>query len=97
MSLSERDDDDHIVIDVGVVDAGGVNDDDGVDQEEEEEAVDDDDVNLVSTDDDDTFIAMHTNIVDDGRVANCMADDADDDYIGTVNAIGVLFLLNLYR
>ena len=96
MSLSERDDDDHIVIDVGVVDAGGVNDDHGVDQEEEE-AVDDDDVNLVSTDDDDTFIAMHTNIVDDGRVANCMADDADDDYIGTVNAIGVLFLLNLYR
>ena len=96
MSLSERDDDDHIVIDVGVVDAGGVNDDDGVDQEEEE-AVDDDDVNLVSTDDDDTFIAMHTNIVDDGRVANCIADDADDDYIGTVNAIGVLFLLNLYR
>ena len=96
MSLSERDDDDHIVIDVGVVDAGGVNDDDGVDQEEEE-AVDDDDVNLVSTDDDDTFIAMHTNIVDDGRVANCIADDADDDYIDTVNAIGVLFLLNLYR
>jgi len=95
LSLSERDDDDHIVIDVGVVDAG-VNDDHGVDQEEEE-AVDDDDVNLVSTDDDDTFIAMHTNIVDDGRVANCIADDADDDYIGTVNAIGVLFLLNLYR